>query len=113
VTVANTGDRKGEEVVQLYVSDLVASVARPETYLIGFTRLSLDPKEAVRVTFDVHPSRLAFYDEAMRFVVEPGLFRFAVGASSSDIRQQAVVEITGPVVPYSQRSVVAVTAQVG
>jgi len=113
VTVANTGDRKGEEVVQLYVSDLVASVARPETYLIGFTRLSLDPKEAVRVTFDVHPSRLAFYDEAMRFVVEPGLFRFAVGASSSDIRQQAVVEITGPVVPYSQRSVVAVTAQAG
>ncbi len=113
VTVANTGDREGEEVVQLYVSDLVASVARPETYLIGFTRLSLAPGEAVRVTFDVHPSRLAFYDEAMRFVLEPGLFRFAVGASSSDIRQQAVVEITGPVAPYSQRSVVAVTAQVG
>ena len=39
------------------------------------------------MTFDVHPSRLAFYDEAMHFVVEPGLFRFAVGASSSDIRQ--------------------------
>jgi len=81
VTVANTGDREGEEVVQLYVSDLVASVARPETCLIGFTRLSLAPGEAVRVTFDVHPSRLAFYDEAMRFVLEPGLFRFAVGAS--------------------------------
>jgi beta-glucosidase len=113
VTVANTGNREGEEVVQLYVSDLVASVARPETYLIGFTRLSLDPGEAARVTFDVHPSRLAFYDEAMRFVLEPGLFRFAVGASSSDIRQQAVVEITGPVAPYSQRSVVAVAAQVG
>ena len=111
VTVANTGDREGEEVVQLYVSDLVASVARPETYLIGFTRLSLAPGEAVRVTFDVHPSRLAFYDEAMRFVLEPGLFRFAVGASSSDIRQQTVVEITGPVASYLQRSVVAVTAQ--
>jgi len=111
VTVANTGDRAGEEVVQLYVSDLVASVARPETYLIGFTRLGLAPGEAVRVTFDVHPSRLAFYDEAMRFVVEPGLFRFAVGASSSDIRQQAVADITGPVATYSQRSVVAVTAR--
>jgi beta-glucosidase len=111
VTVANTGDRNGEEVVQLYVSDLVASVARPDAYLIGFTRLSLGPGEALRVTFRVHPSRLAFYDEAMQFVVEPGLFRFAVGASSSDIRQEAVVEITGPVVPYSQRSVVAVTAQ--
>jgi beta-glucosidase len=113
VTVANTGNREGEEVVQLYVSDLVASVARPETYLIGFTRLSLAPGEAARVTFDVHPSRLAFYDEAMRFVLEPGLFRFAVGTSSSDIRQEAVVEITGPVAQYSQRSVVAVAAQVG
>ena len=112
VTVANTGDREGEEVVQLYVSDLVASVTRPETYLIGFTRLSLAPGEAVRVNFDVHPSRLAFYDEAMRFVVEPGLFRFGVGASSSDIRQQAVVDVMGPVAHYSQRSVVAVTARV-
>ena len=73
--------------------------------------MSLAPGEAVRVTFDVHPSRLAFYDEAMRFVVEPGLFRFAVGASSSDIRQQAVVDVTGPVAEYSQRSVVAVTAR--
>jgi beta-glucosidase len=113
VTVANTGNRDGEEVVQLYVSDLVASVARPESYLIGFTRLCLASGEATRVTFDVHPSRLAFYDEAMRFVLEPGLFRFAVGASSSDIRQQAVVAITGPVAPYAQRSIVAVTAQVG
>ncbi len=111
VTLTNTGNREGEEVVQLYVSDLVASVARPESYLTGFTRVRLAPGEGVRVTFDVHPSRLAFYDEAMRFVVEPGLFRFAVGASSSDIRQQAVVELTGPVAPYSQRSVVAVTAE--
>ena len=112
VTLTNTGDREGEEVVQLYVSDLVASVARPESYLIGFTRLSLAPGEAARVTFDVHPSRLAFYDEAMEFVVEPGLFRFAVGASSSDIRQNAVVELTGPVATYSQRSILPVTAAV-
>ena len=111
VTVANTGDREGEEVVQLYVSDLVASVARPESYLIGFTRLSAAPGEAARVTFEVHPSRLAFYDESMQFVMEPGLFRFSVGASSSDIRQAAVVDITGPVATYSQRSVVAVTAR--
>ena len=101
MTVANTGDREGEEVVQLYVSDLVASVARPESYLIGFTRLSLAPGEVARVAFDVHPSRLAFYDEAMQFVVEPGHFEFAVGASSSDIRQKAIVELTGPVASYS------------
>ena len=64
------------------------------------------------MTFVVHPSRLAFYDEAMRFVVEPGLFRFAVGTSSSDIRQEATVNVTGPVASYSQRSIVAVTAVV-
>ena len=112
VTLANTGEREGEEVVQLYVSDLVASVARPESYLVGFTRLRLAPGEAVRVTFDIHPSRLAFYDEAMQYVVEPGLFQFAVGASSSDIRQKAVVKLTGPVATYSQRSIVPVTAAV-
>jgi beta-glucosidase len=112
VTVTNTGSRVGEEVVQLYVSDLVASVARPAASLIGFTRLKLSPGGSARVTFDVHPSRLAFYDESMRFVVEPGSFRFAVGASSSDIRQRAVIEIKGPVTSYSQRSIVAVTAVV-
>jgi beta-glucosidase len=112
VTVTNTGAREGEELVQLYVSDLVASVARPDASLIGFARLCLGPGEPARVTFAVHPSRLAFYDEAMRFVVEPGLFRFAVGASSSDVRQEAVVNVTGPVASYSQRSIVAVTAMV-
>ena len=113
VTVTNMGVRAGEEVVQLYASDLVASVARPAASLIGFTRLSLVPRAAARVTFTVHPSRLAFYDERMEFVVEPGTFRFAVGASSSDIRQQAEVELTGPTQTYSQRSIVAVKASVG
>ena len=112
VTVANTGSRVGEEVVQLYVSDLVASVARPQAGLIGFARARLAPGQAARVTFQIHPSRLAFYDDRMRFVVEPGRFRFAVGASFSDIRQESVVELTGPVASYSQRTVVAVTSRV-
>jgi Glycosyl hydrolase family 3 C-terminal domain/Fibronectin type III-like domain len=112
VTVTNIGERQGEEVVQLYVSDLVASVARPETSLIGFTRAPLLPGEEARVRFVVHPSRLAFYDEAMRFVVEPGNFRFAVGASSTDIRQHATVDLTGPAIRYSQRSIVPVAATV-
>jgi beta-glucosidase len=110
VTVTNSGARQGEEVVQLYVSDLVASVARPAASLAGFTRLNLAAGEAARVSFGVHPSRLAFYDETMSFVVEPGLFRFAVGSSSSDIRQQAVVDLGGPVAHFSQCSVVAVSA---
>jgi beta-glucosidase len=112
VTVANTGARAGEEVVQLYASDLVASVARPEASLIGFTRVDLPAGEVARVTFNVHPSRLAFYDEDMNFVVEPGQFRFAVGGSSSDLDERAVVELTGAVTAFSQRSVVAATAAV-
>jgi beta-glucosidase len=113
VTVRNTGGRPGEEVVQLYVSDLVASVARPAKYLIGFARAALGPMEEQRVTFQVHPSRLAFFDESMQFVVEPGEFRFAIGASSCDIRQEAVVRLTGARAVYSQRSVVAVTSAAG
>jgi beta-glucosidase len=113
VTVTNTGARAGEEVVQLYASDLVASVARPELSLIGFARVALAPRQRRRVRFEVHPSRLAFYDEAMRFVVEPGQFRFSVGASAGDLRQQCVIELAGGVAEYSQRRVVAVRASVG
>jgi Glycosyl hydrolase family 3 C-terminal domain/Fibronectin type III-like domain len=112
VTVTNTGGRLGEEVVQLYASDLVASVARPTSSLVGFTRIALSAGAAARVTFDVHPSRLAFYDERMRFVVEPGQFRFGVGRSSMDIRRAAVVRLEGPVTNYSQRHVVAAKATV-
>jgi beta-glucosidase len=113
LTVTNTGARAGEDVVQLYASDLVASVARPELSLIGFVRVALGPGQRRSVRFEVHPSRLAFYDEAMRFVVEPGQFRFSVGASAEDLRQQCVVELAGGVAEYSQRGVVAVRASVG
>jgi beta-glucosidase len=113
LTVTNTGARAGEEVVQLYASDLVASVARPELSLIGFVRVALGPGQRRRVRFEVHPSRLAFFDEAMRFVVEPGQFRFSVGASAGDLRQQCVIELAGGVAEYSQRGVVAVRASVG
>ena len=113
LTVTNTGARAGEEVVQLYASDLVASVARPELSLIGFVRVALGTGQRRRVRFEVHPSRLAFFDEGMRFVVEPGQFRFSVGASAGDLRQQCVIELAGGVAEYSQRGVVAVRASVG
>ena len=113
VTVTNTGHRFGEEVLQLYVSDLVASVSRPELSLIGFVRVPLGPGAARRARFEVHPSRLAFYDETMRFVVEPGQFRFATGASACDLRQESIVSLTGEVAQCSQRSVVAVKATLG
>jgi beta-glucosidase len=105
VTITNTGDRGGEEVVQLYVTDEVASVARPRRRLIGFGRVALEPGESQTVTFTVHPSRLAFYDADMRFVCEPGEFTFAVGASWSDIRLSSTVDVPGDVAEYRQREI--------
>lgn len=107
VTLRNTGKRAGDEVVQLYCRDEVASVARPRRLLIGFTRLSLNAGQARRVTFAVHPSRLAFYDPEMRFVTEPGAFTFSVGASSSDIRAEHTVTLEGRVAEYRQRHIIA------
>jgi len=107
LVVRNTGARAGDEVVQLYVRDEIASVARPDRMLAGFARISLEPGQARQVTFTVHPSRLAFYDPRMRFVVEPGTFSFQVGASGSDIRADQVVELGGDVAEYLQREIVA------
>jgi beta-glucosidase len=107
ITVRNTGERAGDEVVQLYCRDVVASVARPNQMLVGFARVSLTPGQARRLRFTVHPSRLAFYDPQMRFVTEPGAFTFGVGASSSDIRAEQTVELAGEVTAYRQREIVA------
>ena len=107
LVVRNTGEPPGDEVVQLYVQDQIASVARPDQILIGFARVPLEPGQARSISFTVHPSRLAFYDPQMRFVVEPGAFRFSVGASSADIRAEQSIEITGEIAEYRQREIVA------
>jgi beta-glucosidase len=107
IEVQNTGEREGDEVVQLYCCDLVASVARPNRMLLGFARLSLAPGQARRVTFTVHPSRLAFYNPHMRFVTEPGAFTFSIGTSSADIRAEKTVTLDGPVAAYLQREIIA------
>ncbi len=112
LVVRNTGERAGDEVVQLYVRDEVASVARPDQMLVGFVRVPLGPGQARRVSFSVHPSRLAFYDPQMRFVTEPGRFTFGVGASSADIRVEQSIALGGPVVEYRQREIVATQARV-
>jgi len=104
--IVNVGPVAGEEVIQLYARDVVASVVRPEQQLIGFARLYLEPGAARRVTFGVHPSRLAFYDQNMRFVTEPGEFRFSVGASAADIRAEVTVALSGEPAQYAQRSVI-------
>jgi beta-glucosidase len=106
IEVRNNGACKGSEVVQLYCRDLVASVARPVRMLLGFTRIALKPGQARKVMFSVHPSRIAFYDPCMRFVVEPGAFTFSVGASSVDIRAEKTVMLDGQVADYRQREIV-------
>ena len=111
IEVLNTGEQAGDEVVQLYCRDLVASIARPVRILLGFARLALAPGQARRVTFTVHPSRLAFYDPQMRFVTEPGAFTFSIGASSADIRAEKTVTLEGQVAEYQQREIV--TTRVG
>jgi beta-glucosidase len=90
VDVTNTGSRPGDEVVQLYIRDLVSSVTRPVKELKGFRRVSLAAGETTTVVFDVTPEHLAFYDINMVFQVEPGEFRLMVGTSSRDEDLQTV-----------------------
>jgi beta-glucosidase len=85
-TVRNVGTRAGDEVVQLYVRDVLASVARPVMELKGFRRLTLAPGEAREIAFELGPHDLWMLDEDMHRVVEPGAFRVMIGASSKDIR---------------------------
>lgn len=106
VEITNAGSCAGDEVVQLYYRDQVASVARPDRMLLSFARLTLATGETQGVRFIVHPSRLAFYDASMHFVAEPGLFTFSIGASAADIRVEQSVTLEGPLVEYQQRDIV-------
>jgi len=85
-TVKNTGTRAGDEVVQLYIRDVLGSVARPVMELRGFARISLAPGESKDVRFTLGPEHLRMLDTDMRWIVEPGVFRVMVGSSSKDIR---------------------------
>jgi beta-glucosidase len=86
LTVTNHGPRAGDEVVQLYVQDEYASMPRPVKELKGFTRLSLQPGEARRVTFHLPVNQLAYFDEDLDLLVEAGRIIVMVGSSSEDIR---------------------------
>ncbi|MDN3024598.1 glycoside hydrolase family 3 N-terminal domain-containing protein [Streptomyces sp. S.PB5] len=97
VTVRNTGDREGAEVVQLYLHDPVASVTRPDVRLIGYQRVELAPGEAARVSFHFHTDLSAFTDRSLRRVVEPGILELRLAASSTDVRHTARLNLTGPV----------------
>ena len=90
IDVTNTGTVHGDEVVQLYIRDVVSSVTRPVKELKGFQRISLAPGQTRTVAFDITPEQLAFYDIDMIFRVEPGEFRLMVGSSSRDEDLQSI-----------------------
>ena len=93
--IKNVGDFKGDEVVQLYVHDPVASVSRPVKELKGFVRLTLEPGEEKNVTFILFADQLAFYDQYMKLVVEPGVYEVMIGSSSEDTRLTGKFKVVG------------------
>lgn len=95
VTVRNTGDRTGTEVVQLYLHDPVAKVARPVNRLIGYTRVTLRPGESAEVHFTFHADLASYTLAPGRRVVEPGALELRLAASSAEVRHALPVLLTG------------------
>ena len=87
VDVENVGNRKGDEVVQLYIRDIAASMTRPVKELKGFQRVTLQPGEKRRVDFVLTQDQLGFWNRDLQFVVEPGEFKLMVGSSSEDVME--------------------------
>lgn len=85
INVTNTGKRRGDEIVQMYLRDEVSSVTRPVKELRDFIRISLESGETKKVTFKITPDKLWFYNREMKRVVEPGTFQVMVGGNSVEL----------------------------
>jgi len=86
VDIKNSGSYFGEEVVQLYIQDVISTVSTPVKELKGFSRIGLEPGQERTVTFELTPEHLALYNISLERVVEPGQFKVFIGSSSEDIR---------------------------
>jgi beta-glucosidase len=93
VDVTNTGQRKGDEVVQLYLKQEISSVTTYEYDLRGFERVTLNPGEKKTIVFTLHPDDLAILDKNMNWTVEPGKFQVMIGNSSEDIKLKKEFEV--------------------
>ncbi|KAF2665674.1 glycoside hydrolase [Microthyrium microscopicum] len=91
VTIKNTGSRDGAEVVQLYVEDLIASVAVPNIQLKGFEKVFIKAGQSIEVKLSLKVADLGLWNVRMKYVVEPGEFRISIGASSKDIRTKEIL----------------------
>ena len=96
VTLTNTGDRDGEEVIQVYARDEVASVGRPARRLVAFQRVGAAAGETVRVRFTIPATGLGFHGADLRFRVEPGDVTFLVGPTSTTVTLTGDVEHPDP-----------------
>jgi beta-glucosidase len=99
VTVTNTGDIAGDEVVQVYIRDSEASVTRPILELKAFARLTLEPGESKLIRFDIPIGQLGFHDHRLDYVIEDGEIEVFVGRSASDIKSAGpvLVKVVGPI----------------
>ena len=91
ITVKNTGCRDADEVVQLYIRDMVASVSRPVKELKAFERIHLKTGESREVTFHITPEMLKFYNAELKHVIEPGDFQIMVGTNSKEVKTAKLV----------------------
>lgn len=91
VDVTNTGQRRGEEVVQLYIQDLVASITRPVKELKGFKKIALEEGETETVTFNITTDDLKFYNNDLEYVYEPGEFKVYVGPNSRELQEVSFI----------------------
>ena len=92
-TVTNTGNKKGDEVAQLYLTNRYASVVQPERQLKAFERITLDPGESRIVTFHLDRNDFAIVNADMKWCVEPGTYDLLIGSSSTDIRIKGTITI--------------------
>lgn len=108
--LTNTGAIHGEEVIQLYISDPIASVTRPVKELKAFKRIALDAGESKQVTIDLAIAHFAFYDRHMNYIVEPGHVQVMIGSSADDIHLSSDIEIVG--VPQTVEQVFTTSVKV-
>ena len=92
-TVKNTGDRDGQEIVQLYIRDMVASIAQAPILLKSFERVELKKGESKTITFNLGKQELSMYNAQLEEVVEPGDFKVMIGAASDDIRLEGMFKL--------------------
>lgn len=87
ITVTNNGNYDGEEVVQLYLRDIVASIARPAKELKGFQKIMLKKGESKTVNFTIGINDLKFYNTDLQYIAEPGDFKIFIGGNSEDVKE--------------------------